>query len=191
MAQSVTVLGICGSLRKASTNLKLLRAAIASAPDGMRIVEHPIGDVPLFNEDIERPPPAAVIALRDAVVAADALLFVTPEYNHGPSAAMKNAIDWMSRGSLATQAGGPAPIVGRIGAVMGASGGISGTMRSQVQLRANLWPLQVHVMPMPAMILPAAASKFGPDGALVDEPSKKALADFLAAFAKWIERMKR
>lgn len=191
MAQPVTVLGLCGSLRKASTNLKLLRAAIATAPEGMRIVEHSLIDLPMFNEDIERPSPAPAVALRDAVVAADALLFVTPEYNHGPSAAMKNAVDWLSRGSLATAPGGPAPIIGRIGAVMGAAGGVSGSMRSQVQLRANLWPLQVHAMPMPPMILPGSGSKFGPDGALVDEPSKKALADFLAAFAKWIERMKR
>jgi len=83
VAQTFTVLGICGSLRKASTNLKLLRAAAATAPEGLRIVEHPIGDLPMFNEDIEKPPPAPAAALRDAVLAADALLLVTPEYNHG------------------------------------------------------------------------------------------------------------
>ena len=190
MTASCNVLAICGSLRKAATNRLLLRAAIGMAPAGMTIVEHPIGDLPLFNEDIEKPSPAAAVALRDAVVAADALLFVTPEYNHGPSAAMKNVVDWLSRGSLGKPPG-TAPIIGRIAAVMGASGGVSGSMRSQVQLRANLWPLQVHVMPMPPMILPGSGSKFGSDGALNDEPSKKALADFLAAFAKWIERMKR
>lgn len=190
MSQPYSVLGICGSLRKASTNRLLLRAAIAAAPAGLAIAEADISGVPLFNQDIETTPPEAVTRLRDAVVAADALLLVTPEYNHGPSAAMKNVVDWMSRGGLGKPPG-TAPIIGRIAAVMGASGGVSGTMRSQVQLRANLTPLQVHTMPMPAMILPASGSKFGPDGALNDEPSKKALADFLAAFAKWIERMKR
>jgi chromate reductase len=191
VAPPFNVLGICGSLRKASTNLKLLRAAIAAAPPGLTITEHPIVDVPMLNEDIEKPPPAPVTALRDAVLAADALLLVTPEYNHGTSPAMKNAVDWMSRGSLAAAPGGPAPIIGKTAALMGASSGVSGSMRAQVQLRANLFPLQVLVMPTPPMFLPASAAKFGPDGSLADEPSKKALADFLAAFARWIERMKR
>jgi len=188
---TTNVLAICGSLRKGSTNRMLLRVATAMAPAGMTITEHPIKDLPLYDGDIEAPSPASAIALRDAVVAADALLLVTPEYNHGPSAAMKNVVDWLSRGSLATTPGGPAPIIGKIAAVMGASGGVSGTMRGQVQLRSNLVPLQVHVMLMPWMLLPASGSKFNPDGSLNDEPSKKALADFLAAFAKWIERMKR
>jgi chromate reductase len=103
---------------------------------------------------------------------------------------MKNVVDWMSRAGLGKPPG-VGPIVGKIAAIMGASGGVSGTMRSQIQLRNNLFSLQVHVMPMPGMYLPGSGSKFNPDGSLNDEPSKKALADFLAAFAKWIERMKR
>jgi len=187
---TMNVLGICGSLRKASTNRLLLRAAIATAPAGMTITEADISGVPLYDGDVEPSPPAAVTALRDQVLAADALLLVTPEYNYGPSAAMKNVVDWMSRAGLGKPPG-TAPIIGKIAAMMGASGGVSGTMRSQIQLRNNLFSLQVHVMPMPGMYLPGSGAKFNPDGSLNDEPSKKALADFLAAFAKWIERMKR
>jgi chromate reductase len=190
VAQTYDVLAICGSLRKASTNRMLLRAAIATAPPELKITEADIVDVPLYNGDIEPSPPASVLKLRDQVLAADALLLVTPEYNHGTSGPMKNAIDWMSRASLG-EPPGTGPIIGKTAAMMGASGGISGTMRAQAQLRGNLYSLQVDIMHMPGMFLQNSGSKFNPDGSLNDEPSKKALADFLAAFVKWIERTKR
>ncbi len=90
------VLAIAGSLRAASINAALLRACARLAPEGMRVqVYGGLGALPLFNPDLEGAPPREVRALRDAVAAADALLLASPEYAHGVSGAMKNALDWL------------------------------------------------------------------------------------------------
>lgn len=90
------VLAIAGSLRAASINAALLRACARLAPDGMQVQVHVgLGELPLFNPDLEPAPPRAVLALRAAVAEADALLIASPEYAHGVSGAMKNALDWL------------------------------------------------------------------------------------------------
>jgi chromate reductase, NAD(P)H dehydrogenase (quinone) len=90
------VLALCGSLRVASVNAALLRAAARIAPGNIRVTLFTgLGDLPLFNPDLEPAPPAAVEALRRALAAADALLFASPEYAHGISGTMKNALDWL------------------------------------------------------------------------------------------------
>ena len=95
---SLHVLGISGSLRKASFNTGLVRAAQEIAPDGMEITVFDIKDLPFYNGDIEaQGDPASVIALKSAVRDSDAVLFATPEYNWGTSGVLKNAIDWASR----------------------------------------------------------------------------------------------
>ena len=126
------VLAISGSLRKASFNSGLLRAAREIAPDGMEIRILDIKDLPFYNGDVEaQGDPAPVIALKSAVRDADAVLFATPEYNWGTSGALKNAIDWASRdreeGSLM---GKPATIIG--------AGGRAGTARAQMQIHETL-----------------------------------------------------
>ena len=108
------VLGISGSLRRASFNSGLLRVAQEVAPAGMEVSIFDLKDLPLYNGDVEADgDPAPVIALKSAVRDADAVLFATPEYNWGTSGALKNAIDWASRdreeGSLM---GKPATIIG-------------------------------------------------------------------------------
>ena len=92
------IVGIAGSLRKASWNRGLIRAALEEAPEGVEIVVLDLALVPLYNQDVEdRGDPASVIALKDVIRLADALLIATPEYNNGMSGVLKNAIDWASR----------------------------------------------------------------------------------------------
>ncbi len=92
----MNVLAISGSLRKASLNSALLRAVARIAPPGIKVdLYHGLGDLPLFNPDIESAPPAPVAALRNQILASEALLIASPEYAHGVTGAMKNALDWM------------------------------------------------------------------------------------------------
>ena len=92
----MNILAISGSLRAASLNTALLRALVKIAPDGIEIEVSPsIGGLPLFNPDVEYPSPAAVTLFRQKIIAADALIIASPEYAHGVTGAMKNALDWM------------------------------------------------------------------------------------------------
>src|SRR5437588_8330379 len=128
-AKGITVLAICGSLRQGSFNKAALRTAIEEKPPGMTIETADIGSIPLYNEDVRAlgfPPP--VERLRGQIAAADALLFVTPEYNYSIPGVLKNAIDWASRPP-------DQPLAGKPAAVMGASQGTTGTVRAQYHLR--------------------------------------------------------
>lgn len=120
---AVTVLVLVGSLRAASVNRQIAELAAASGPDGVGVVVYPgLGDLPLYNEDLDTdPPPAAVAALRAAADAADAALVVTPEYNGSIPGALKNAIDWLSRPFGAGALNGKPLAV--IGAAAGRHGG--------------------------------------------------------------------
>ena len=120
------VLGIAGSLRSASYNRALLRAARELAPAGAEIVDFDLRELPFYDGDVEAAgDPEAVAAFKDAIRAADALLIATPEYNHGLPGVLKNAIDWASRPALAS------PLAGKPVAIMGASTGRGGT-RSKI-----------------------------------------------------------
>src|SRR5437660_4905537 len=117
------VLGISGSLRKSSFNTALLRAAQGLAPEGLTITLADIHAIPVYDEDVRTQGfPDAVAKLREAIAAADALLFATPEYNYSVSGVLKNAIDWASRPPSQPFAGKPMSIIG-------ASGRMGGTMR--------------------------------------------------------------
>jgi NAD(P)H-dependent FMN reductase len=91
-------LAVCGSLRHASSNLALLDAAARLAPDGARVRLHPLADLPLFNPDLEDAMPAPVRDWRAAIAVADGVLISSPEYAHGVSGVMKNALDWLVSG---------------------------------------------------------------------------------------------
>ena len=122
-AKGITILAICGSLRQGSYNKAALRTAIEEKPPGMTIETADIGSIPLYNEDVRAlgfPPP--VEKLRAQIAAADALLFVTPEYNYSMPGVLKNAIDWASRPP-------DQPFAGKPVAMMGASAGMAGTAR--------------------------------------------------------------
>ena len=125
MNTSMTILGIAGSLRSGSINRAALRAAQKMAPEGVRLEIFELDGIPPFNQDEESRPPAKVVEFKARIRAADAILFVTPEYNYSIPGVLKNAIDWASRpyGDNAWD--------GKPAAIMGASGGANGTARAQ------------------------------------------------------------
>ena len=180
------ILAISGSLRKASFNTGLLRAAQEIAPDGMEITIFDIKDLPFYNGDVEaQGDPAPVLALKTAVRDADAVLFATPEYNWGTSGALKNAIDWASRdreeGSL----------MGKPGTIIGA-GGRAGTARAQMQLHETLAETGSIMMAKPGVQVQAfAPGIFDPDGNLIDDNTKELLRRHLDEFTTWISRLVR
>jgi chromate reductase len=170
------VIGMSGSLRAASFNTAALRAAIELAPPDMTIVPADLSVLPLFNADLivgGRYPPV-VEALRSAVRDADAVLFASPEYNHSVSGVLKNAIDWLSRPP-------DAPIVGKPGAILGASIGRLGTVRGQAHLRQVCHGVNMALVTRPEVMIAQAAGSFDADGRLIDETARSLLTRLLAA----------
>jgi chromate reductase len=183
--QSVRVLAICGSLRKASFNRMAMRAAITAAPGGMTFEEGMIGDVPLYNEDVhEQGDPAAVVTLKAQVKAADALLFATPEYNYGIPGVLKNAIDWISRPPATS------PFDGKPVAMLGASAGLMGTVRSQLALRQTCLALNMLPVNRPEIMIARAADKFAADGSLTDAATARYIGQLMQALYDWTLRLK-
>jgi chromate reductase, NAD(P)H dehydrogenase (quinone) len=182
----VRVLGIAGSLRKASFNRALLRAAQELAPKEMEIVSFDLDPIPPYNEDVEKqgdPPPVA--ALKDAIRSADALLFVSPEYNYGIPGVLKNAIDWASRPP------GKSPLTGKPAAIMGASQGTGGTIRMQLALRQTFLFTETHAMLKPEVYVARAQDKFDAEGRLTDEKTRDFVGKFLAALVPWAQKFPR
>ena len=175
------ILGICGSLRKASYNRLLLSSAQGLVPDGMTLEIAEMRGIPVFDEDVQAAgDPEAVAALKERVRDADGLLIATPEYNWGVPGPLKNTIDWLSRPPKDT------PLLRKPVALMGATTGPWGTVRAQLALRQILLFPQMQVLPSPWVHVTLAKDKFGPDGALTDEPTTQQVRDLLAAFARWI-----
>jgi chromate reductase, NAD(P)H dehydrogenase (quinone) len=175
------VVGIAGSLRASSLNRALLRAAQELAPAGLEIEVAELDDLPMFNADLEAGgPPAAVARLRSTVWAADGLLLVTPEYNHGVPGVLKNAIDWLSQPLRANA------LDGRATAIMGASTGPAGTARGQSQLRQSFVLTNTPVMLQPELMVSRAHEKFDAAGRLTDEATRQFLTEFLHRFARWL-----
>src|SRR5690348_5717353 len=156
--ENMKVLALVGSLRKGSYNKSALRAAQELKPAGMEIESAEIGDLPLYDDDLrEAGYPPAVQRLRDQIKAADALLFVTPEYNYSVPGVLKNAIDWASRPPNQ-------PLDGKPAAIMGSSTGRLGTARAQYHLRQMC--VFVNVLPVnrPEVMLAGASKLFDADG---------------------------
>jgi chromate reductase len=179
-----TIIGIAGSLRKASFNASLLRAASRLAPAGLEVRIGSIADVPLFDADVEaeRGAPAAVTTLKDALAAADGLLLVTPEYNAGVPGVLKNAIDWMSR---------PASDIGRVFggkavALLGASTSMGGTRLSQSAWLPTLRLLEMRPWFGKQLYVAGASKVFDASGAIVDEKIEKLLTEYMAGFAAFL-----
>jgi chromate reductase, NAD(P)H dehydrogenase (quinone) len=180
----MNVLGICGSLRKASFNMAALRACGELMPAGMKLTIARIDDIPLFNQDVfDAGIPEPAKRLRAEIKQADGVLIASPEYNFSLTPALKNAIDWASRPP--DQSWQDKPI-----AIFSASQGPLGGARVQYDLRRILGQLWGHVLPRPEVFIGAAPGKFA-DGRLTDEATKKFLTDLLAGFKIWIERMQK
>jgi len=185
MSSTFRVLGIAGSLRKGSYNRALIRAAIELAPPTLAFETAEIGDIPLYDGDVEAEGfPAPVQELRNRVASADALFFAATEYNYSLSGVLKNAIDWVSRPP--SQPFDRKPI-----AIVGASGGNGGTMRSQYHLRQVA--VMVNMLPLakPEVFVARAQDKFDSEGKLTDEAVRKVLGQHLLAFADWIALVKK
>ena len=147
----IRLLGIAGSLRAASFNRALLRAAVELAPSGVEIATFDeLGALPFYDGDIEElGEPVAVRSLRGAIDAADAILFVTPEYNDGTSAVLKNAIDWASRPPQRSLAGMLTAVMGASVTPSGARGGIESVKRSLRRAGAEVLDEQVAIPSAP------------------------------------------
>jgi chromate reductase len=181
---NLKVLGISGSLRKGSFNTGLLRTALELAPEGMTIDIADIRDIPVYDEDVRAKGfPESVEKFRAAILAADALLIATPEYNYSIPGVLKNAIDWASRPPSHPFAGKPL-------AIMGASGGMGGTMRAQYHLRQVAVFLDLHLMNKPEIFVRSAQKLFDADGKLTDADTRKVIGDQLVALAAWTRKLR-
>jgi len=184
---AIRVFGIAGSLRKASYNRALLRAAVELAPEGMTIdIWDRVGELPLYNADLDtESPPEVVVSLRNAVRSADALLFATPEYNYGTPAPLKNALDWALRPSAtASLKGKPAGIIGA------ATGLIGGTARGQDALRQSFVYTQTYALQAPEILIASARDKFDADLRLTDEKTREFLRKYLVSLHGWALKFK-
>lgn len=181
----MNILGISGSLRKESFNTKLLRTAQELAPAGIMITRFDIAPIPLYNDDVfQQGHPPDVARFRDAIRAADALLIATPEYNYSVPGVLKNAIDWASRPPSEN------PFGGKPAAIMGASTGRGGTMRSQYHLRQVLVGLDLHVVNRPEVAVQTAADKFDATGTLTDERTRNQVKALVEALVAWTNKIK-
>ena len=185
MADPLVVYGIAGSLREGSYNRALLRAARELAPEDLEIrIFDGVGEVPLFDADVEKEgDPEGVTALKEAIGAADGLLLVTPEYNHGVAGVMKNLVDWASRPPRGSVLNGK-PV-----GLMGATPGMTGTARAQSMLRQSLVFTNSPAMLQPEILVARAHEKFDGEGRLTDERTREYLSGtYLPALRDWVAR---
>ncbi|MGE4483445.1 NADPH-dependent FMN reductase [Acidocella sp.] len=163
MSEPIRLLGISGSIRKASTNTIVLHTlSEALVTSGKATLEvFPLDDVPLYNGDLEADLPAPVAALKSAITAADGLVLVTPEFNHGIPGVLKNAIDWASRPAFA------APLVGKPVLPITSSPGFVGGARVHAQLLATLHSTLSRVVVGPDVVIAGIGQKIT-NGRLTD-----------------------
>lgn len=183
MNSPLVILGISGSLRRDSFNRATLRAAQELAPEGSKIETFELDGLPGFNQDDEGHPPAKVVELKQRIRSADAILFVTPEYNYSVPGVLKNAIDWASRPY------GDSAWNGKPVAVMGASVGGFGTARAQHHLRQMFVFLNMHPVNQPEVMIGSAAKRFDQQGKLTDENSRKLIQQLLQELVRWTRQL--
>jgi chromate reductase, NAD(P)H dehydrogenase (quinone) len=185
VTRSMKILGICGSVRKASYNRGLLRAAQEEAPAGVDVEICSIADIELYNADVERTGvPEPVAAFKNAIAEADALLIACPEYNGSFTGVLKNAIDWASRPVASC------PLNGKPAALLGASGGPSGTARAQAALLPVLNACGVITMPKPGVVVRHSATLFDEHVNLTDQDTRDRIrqqVEALVSFARKID----
>ncbi len=183
-SELVRILGIAGSLRRGSYNRAALRAATALVPEGATLETFDLEGIPGFNQDEERNPPAKIVEFKQRIRAADALLFVTPEYNYSVPGVLKNAIDWASRPY------GDSAWSGKPAAIMGASVGATGTARAQYHLRQIFVYLNILPINQPEVMIGNAAERFDAAGNLTDEATKQHIQQLLHTLVDWTRRIR-
>ena len=176
---------IVGSLRKGAYTRMLARALPELTPASLQLVDIGIGDLPLYNYDLETDqPPPAWTAFRAAVKSTDALLFVTPEFNRSMPGALKNAMDVGSR------PWGDSAWAGKPAGVISMSPGALGAMASNHHLRQVLMAVNIAAMPYPEAYIPAAGALFDDSGRLTSAETRQFLQGFMEALAAWIGRFR-
>ncbi len=183
MTAPIRILGIAGSLRRESYNRSALRSAVQLAPSDVSLDIFELESIPLFNQDNEQQPPAAVVEFKKHIREADAILIVTPEYNYSVPGVLKNAIDWGSRPY------GDSAWSGKPVAIMGVSSGMSGTVRAQHHLRQMFVWLNMLSLNQPEVMIGEAAKKFDAQGNLIDEKAQELIGRLLTSLAEWTRRI--
>jgi chromate reductase len=182
---TVRLVALVGSLRAQSHNRALFNAVTEIAPANVRIEEVPIGNLPLYNQDLETSGlPQEVVDFHDRIRDADGVLIFTPEFNYSIPGVLKNALDWGSRPP------GQAVWPGKPVVVFGASGGRSGTLRAQMHLRNILVNLGMPHMPKPEYYL-AWADNAIQNGILTNENERTAISETLTAYLSWLTQLRQ
>lgn len=182
MANTRRVAVVVGSLRKESLNRKLAKALVASAPAPLSLEIAEIGQLPLYNQDDDADPPAPSVAFKRKIAEADAVLFVTPEYNRSVPGVLKNAID------IASRPYGKSAWAGKPAAVISLSPGAIGGFGANQHLRQSLVFLDMPALQQPEAYMGGGGDLFDESGAIKKPETRQFLDKFLAAFAAWIER---
>jgi chromate reductase len=172
-----------GSLSSTSINRTLAKALMRVAPDDLEFTEIPIGNLPLYSPDYDDAYPPEATALKEAIAASDAVLFVTPEYNRSIPGALKNAIDWASR------PWGQNSFDHIPAAVIGASPGQIGTAVAQQSLRGVLSFCNARQMTAPEAYITFTPEVFKEDGSIGNESTEEFLTRFMAEFRDYMERV--
>jgi NAD(P)H-dependent FMN reductase len=184
-----TIIGLCGSLRRGSFNLMLLRAAVEAAPPGTSIETESIREIPLYDGDVEAEQglPPAVQRLKDRIAGADGVLIVTPEYNNSMPGVLKNAVDWLSRPAADI----PRVFRGRPVAIMGATPGPGGTALSQAAWLPVLRTLGMRPWFEGRVLISGAAKVFESEGGVADEATRHRIRTFIEGFAAFADAQRR
>jgi len=184
MDKKIAIFGFAGSLRKASYNKALLRAAVELVPKEAELEAFDLEGIPAFNQDLENNPPEKVKEFKKKIKAADAILMATPEANYTIPGVLKNAIDWASRPY------GDSAFDGKPVAVMSASIGMLGGARAQYHLRQCFVWLNMYPINAPEVMVPFARDKVDANGRLTDQKTREKIKELLESLVAWARRFK-
>lgn len=176
----LTIGVIVGSVRTGSINQKLAEGLMKLGGPDVEFRQMKIDDLPMFNQDIEEPPPASVERFRKEIRAADGILFVTPEYNRSITPLLLNALSWGSRPY------GHNSFAGKPGAIAGASAGVIRTASAQAHLRTLLGVLDIRLIVQPEAYVHFTDDLIGPDGAIANEKQRDFLKKKIGKFTDWV-----
>ncbi|MCL2413388.1 MAG: NAD(P)H-dependent oxidoreductase [Bacteroidales bacterium] len=166
MENNLKIVALCGSLRKESYNKKIIQLAQTLLPEGMTMTFVPHDDVPNYNQDWDETPPKSVVDFKQALAEADGFLIVSPEYNYVMPGALKNALDWASRGN-------PNPVFGKPVSLMGATMGTLGTVSMQISFLNFFRLMNMPLVLKPEIYISLAQTKFDEKGNFTDEKGKE------------------
>ena len=179
----VALVGISGSMRKASLNRALLVAVAEMLPPGVTLeILDGVLDLPIFNSDLADPD--KVTHLKTELASAAGVVFAVPEYNYSIPGGLKNLLDWLSRPPASS------PLRRKPIAMVGAATGMSGTIRAQLHLRQMMLYSDAAVLGQPEVLIPRAQDRFDAEGRLTDESTRVLLEKFGAAFVQFVTHHK-